>query len=630
MWWLISLGIIALAKQTYNVLTKEDETLLPRAKTTLELNLDRLKRELSPHSGPKIAILGEPGAGKSSLLKIMTKEKVSPRPEIGTKTDATNWSDDSACNLLSFYKNYVFVDVPGYDTKSHPADVFLSSFPFDKFDVLVFVMRGKLKEDDEKIFSKIAKSEKSFLVLRSYSESLESDDQKISVENDFQKHLELQNSVKILFFSNKTKKGLDSIFESIAQKAAEQGNAVAQFNLGECYRDGEVIKKDETEAAKWYRKAAEQGHAEAQLKFRECVVKDQIATARCLRKEAEQGNTGARFVKIVVPIVVILLIIGYFNRPERSNATVKQVNGPVNGVTPQVATVSPPIDAITDTPTSAPVSPAVESTPATIITASETTIAAKQEAIITTTPAHTATESSPVVTVSPTAIRAPDPAVTAKHATVTVALATPPDPTDGVVQHNLGWRYYSGTGTDQNKAEAVKWWRKAAEQGYAKAQFNLGLYYYGGDGDGNNKAEAVKWWQKAAEQGLAEAQINLGLSYESGIGNAKDLKKAVEWISKAAEQGLASAQYDLGNCYLSGIGRNTDQAEAVKWHRKAAEQGYAQAQYNLGLCLVNGWGVAKDEKEAGKWISQSYKQGFMMSQYSLSKSNLGFCSVPLQ
>lgn len=80
----------------------------------------------------------------------------------------------------------------------------------------------------------------------------------------------------------------------------------------------------------------------------------------------------------------------------------------------------------------------------------------------------------------------------------------------------------------------------------------------------------------------------------------------------------------------NGDGVAKDMNESVIWHRKAAEQGYAQTQYNLGLCLVNGWGVAKDDKEAGKWISQSYKQGFMMSQYSLSKSNLGFCSVPLQ
>ena len=48
------------------------------------------------------------------------------------------------------------------------------------------------------------------------------------------------------------------------RKAAEQGDAEAQFNLGCMYDDGEDVPEDDTEAVKWYRKAAEQGHAGAQ------------------------------------------------------------------------------------------------------------------------------------------------------------------------------------------------------------------------------------------------------------------------------------------------------------------------------------------------------------------------------
>ena len=40
-------------------------------------------------------------------------------------------------------------------------------------------------------------------------------------------------------------------------------------------------------------------------------------------------------------------------------------------------------------------------------------------------------------------------------------------------QYNLGLMYDLGQGTPQNDKEALKWYRKAAEQGYAKAQNNL-------------------------------------------------------------------------------------------------------------------------------------------------------------
>ena len=41
------------------------------------------------------------------------------------------------------------------------------------------------------------------------------------------------------------------------KKAAEQGDAQAQFKLGICYFNGYGIDKDFKEATYWYRKAAE-------------------------------------------------------------------------------------------------------------------------------------------------------------------------------------------------------------------------------------------------------------------------------------------------------------------------------------------------------------------------------------
>jgi hypothetical protein len=51
--------------------------------------------------------------------------------------------------------------------------------------------------------------------------------------------------------------------------------------------------------------------------------------------------------------------------------------------------------------------------------------------------------------------------------------------------------YDIGEGVPENNAEAVNWYRKAADQGHAKAQFNLGLMYNNGEGVPENDAEAV-------------------------------------------------------------------------------------------------------------------------------------------
>lgn len=53
--------------------------------------------------------------------------------------------------------------------------------------------------------------------------------------------------------------------------------------------------------------------------------------------------------------------------------------------------------------------------------------------------------------------------------------------------------------------EAVVQYRAAAEQGDAQAQFALGLSYFFGQGAEQSYPEAAKWYRKAAEQGLAKA-----------------------------------------------------------------------------------------------------------------------------
>lgn len=106
-------------------------------------------------------------------------------------------------------------------------------------------------------------------------------------------------------------------------------------------------------------------------------------------------------------------------------------------------------------------------------------------------------------------------------------------------------------------------------------------YYFGRNGKTQSYEEAVKWYRKAAEQGYASAQCDLGYCYEKGQGVTKDYAEAVKWYRKAAEQGHAYAQYNLGNRYANGQGVTKDETETVKWYRKAAAQGDEYAQNAL-------------------------------------------------
>ena len=161
----------------------------------------------------------------------------------------------------------------------------------------------------------------------------------------------------------------------------------------------------------------------------------------------------------------------------------------------------------------------------------------------------------------------------------------------------------------EDDLEAVLRYRKAAEQGDARAQFNLGLKYANGEGVPKDDREAVQWYRRAAEQGHAGAQLNLGFMYSEGRGVPKDDRQAVQWYRKAAEQRNANAQFNLGLMYMLGEGVAEDDREAVLWYRKAAEHGHAHAQYNLGVMYANGAGVSNDNVLAYAWAHLAAAQG---------------------
>jgi hypothetical protein len=59
--------------------------------------------------------------------------------------------------------------------------------------------------------------------------------------------------------------------------------------------------------------------------------------------------------------------------------------------------------------------------------------------------------------------------------------------------------FFEGRGVAQSDVEAVRWYRKATDQGLRGAQYYLGFMFYEGRGVAQSDEEAARWWQKAAD-----------------------------------------------------------------------------------------------------------------------------------
>ena len=111
-------------------------------------------------------------------------------------------------------------------------------------------------------------------------------------------------------------------------------------------------------------------------------------------------------------------------------------------------------------------------------------------------------------------------------------------------------------------ATALRGLSPLAEGGDARAQFDVGFMHSQGWGVPQDPAEAIRWYRKAANQGLQVAQHFLGMAFVKGDGVQRDYTEAARWFARAATQGFPQAQYILGLMTINGRGVPKDVVQA--------------------------------------------------------------------
>ena len=183
--------------------------------------------------------------------------------------------------------------------------------------------------------------------------------------------------------------------------------------------------------------------------------------------------------------------------------------------------------------------------------------------------------------------------------------------------------------------------RKKAENGDIEAQIFLGKYYYKCYHDYSEnldyyKSEYIKWLKRAAEAGSAKAQIELHNRYYSLEGSCEhNFVEATRWLDMALKQNSTEAMYKLGCDYgsLGGSMSGTsnfvvrhDYSKMIDWYRKAAERGHVEAQYELGYfyhmgCIYRNFNLTWKERysEVEKWYRLASSNGYKKAEEGLKK-----------
>ena len=133
--------------------------------------------------------------------------------------------------------------------------------------------------------------------------------------------------------------------------------------------------------------------------------------------------------------------------------------------------------------------------------------------------------------------------------------------------HNLGVMYMK----EHKERAAAPYFRRAAEIGYAVSQNNYGWYLYKGKGVKQNKAEAVFWIVRAAEQGEPFAYGSLCEIYGAGDVFSINNIEAMKWCRLATE--------------LMPLGKARDEAVSIldRFARRMTDKQIAEANQRVDI-----------------------------------------------
>lgn len=172
----------------------------------------------------------------------------------------------------------------------------------------------------------------------------------------------------------------------------------------------------------------------------------------------------------------------------------------------------------------------------------------------------------------------------------------------------VGKCYFDGTGVNEDKITARKWFTKSAEQDNSAALYNLAVCFELGEGGEQNTSKALQLYLRSGNLGYANAQVKLSQLYFEGIEFEKNDVEAFDWAMKAAKQQNSAGEFLLGWYFVDGVGTEVNKKKALEWIQQAKNHGNADALGVLGAFYEEGEIVPQDDAQAKKLYEEGVRK----------------------
>lgn len=175
-------------------------------------------------------------------------------------------------------------------------------------------------------------------------------------------------------------------------------------------------------------------------------------------------------------------------------------------------------------------------------------------------------------------------------------------------QYALGSLYkQGGKDLNQDAAKAFKYTLAAAENDHGQAQWEVGMAFIRGTNVTADIPKAIQWFQKSANNGDSNGMISLAVMYATGTGVLRDYNKTYALYLRAARIGNGYGAKGIATMYQQGQNLNKSMHQAVKWATIGVLLGNKESQqvldnFSAGLSPAE---LEKAQQEAQDWIGKN-------------------------
>ncbi len=177
---------------------------------------------------------------------------------------------------------------------------------------------------------------------------------------------------------------------------------------------------------------------------------------------------------------------------------------------------------------------------------------------------------------------------------------------------------FKGIGTVKNHAKAFFCYNKAFELGADKQEtaLRIGVCYLRGLGVQEDRAQALEWFKKSAATGSPDAIFLCGESYFFGSGCEQNLKVAVQYYTLAAKAEHTRAIVSLAKCYELGLGVPQSKQKAAVLYKRASKHDNPEANFGLASLIYENGG---SEDSVRALLFRAANKGFVSATLMLGR-----------